>query len=163
MSRAKVSHVVRSLAMLVGTTALAVASFAALGGSASADSTQTFKNQWTKKCLDDSSAHGVRTFTCNGTSYQQWKVHVWGDQTRQLRSNSTGKCLDDSNLGLRTFNCWPGSDARSKFQSWYVHRWNDGTIQFKNQTTGRCLDDTGGKGLRAIKCYAGGSKYQSWY
>lgn len=162
MSRAKVPHVLRTLAMLIGTCVLGVGGFAAMAGSASADSTQTFKNQWTKKCLDDSN-YGVRTFTCNGTKFQQWIVHVWKDQTRQLRSNSTGKCLDDSSLGLRTFNCWPGSDSRSKFQSWYVHRWNDGTIQFRNQSTGRCLDDSSGSGLRTVKCYAGGSKYQSWY
>jgi hypothetical protein len=128
------------------------------------DVVNTFKNQATARCIDDSSA-GFRTWTCNSSANQQWNVHVWGDGTRQLKSQATGRCIDDSSAGFRTWTCWPGSNPSSANQSWYVTAWGDGTIQFKNQATGRCIDDSAA-GFRTWTCWPGSnpsSANQSWY
>lgn len=149
----------RNLALLIGVCVLGAGSLVLTAGSASADSVQTFKNQATKQCLDDS-GKGLRTITCNGKVTQKWNVHTFNDRTRQLKSKGTGRCLDDSSKGLRTFKCWPGSNPNSRFQSWFVKKFNDGTIRFQNQATKRCLDDSS-KGLRTFRCNT--TKFQSWF
>ncbi|MFF1615790.1 RICIN domain-containing protein [Amycolatopsis sp. NPDC058278] len=106
------------------TAAIAVtgvpAAFAASGKDSPAvvaDAVNTFKNQATGRCIDDSSA-GFRTWTCNTSTNQKWNVHIWGDGTRQLKNQATGRCIDDSSAGFRTWTCWPGSDPNSANQSW---------------------------------------------
>ncbi|GAA2629835.1 RICIN domain-containing protein [Streptomyces vastus] len=144
--------------------ALGTQAVAADAGGGTILAPQTFKNQVTARCMDDSD-RGFRTVGCHGRATQQWNVHVWNDGTRQLKNVATGRCIDDSSAGLRTWTCWPGSDSRSKNQSWYVHRWNDGSIQFKSQATSRCIDDSSA-GLRTWTCWPGSdsrSKNQSWF
>lgn len=156
--------VLRTLATLLGVCVIGAGSLMMTAGSASADSVQTFKNQATKRCLDDS-GKGLRTVGCNGKITQKWNVHVRGDKSRQLKSIGTGDCLDDSSKGLRSFGCHPGSSANTKFQSWRVVQFQDGTIRFQNKATARCLDDSS-KGLRTFKCHPGSSaasKFQSWF
>jgi hypothetical protein len=62
--------------------------------------------------LDDSTAFGndvLRGFSCNGLSYQQWRVSGNNDGTETFRNVATGRCLDDStafgNDVLRGFSC----------------------------------------------------------
>ncbi|MFF4791618.1 RICIN domain-containing protein [Streptomyces sp. NPDC001276] len=140
------------------TLTTAVLSLIMLGATtAHADTTQTFKNQATGRCLHaDVTVPSVYAVRCDGDSWQRWNVHVWADGTREIKHVMTGECLDDSNAyGLRKFPC-----NASKFQSWYIHRWNDGTIEVKNQATGRCLDDSNAYGTRTYPCNA--TEFQSW-
>ncbi|MFF4948462.1 ricin-type beta-trefoil lectin domain protein [Streptomyces chattanoogensis] len=121
------------------------------------DVVNTFRNQSSGDCLDVFGVrYGPTTVPCNGNVEQNWNVHVWADNTRELKSLSNGECLDDSDAyGLRIYPC-----NASPWQSWYVHRWNDGTIELKNQATGRCLGE-GDTGLWTYPCSS--SPYQSWY
>ncbi|MFF7727106.1 RICIN domain-containing protein [Streptomyces sp. NPDC008001] len=118
------------------------------------DAVQTFRNQATGKCMDDTN-NGFRTWSCNGSTPQKWSVHVWNDGTRQLRSANTGRCVEDTDNGFRTVgNC--GSNPE---QSWWVKVWADGTVRFQNQATLRCIDDSN-QGFRTWAC--NDSPYQSW-
>jgi hypothetical protein len=114
---------------------------------------QTFKNQATGHCMDDSS-NGWRAVGCNGTSHQAFDVKAWSDGTRELRNVYTGRCVDDSSNGFRTHAC-----NQSIWQSWTVKNWGDGTIRFQNQGTGRCIED-GGSGFRTASC--NDSQNESW-
>jgi hypothetical protein len=90
---------------------------------------------------------------------QQWWVHVWADNTRELKNASDLNCLDDSaTYHLRTYPC-----NASPCQSWYVQWWADGTIELKNQATGLCLDetDTYYMGVTETKP-CNGSPWQRW-
>ncbi|MGH3942591.1 MAG: RICIN domain-containing protein [Pseudonocardiaceae bacterium] len=53
-------------------------------------SVQTFRNENTGWCLDDSVEFGLRTYGCNYGPHQQWNVRAWADGTRQLRNVATG-------------------------------------------------------------------------
>ncbi|WP_228990485.1 RICIN domain-containing protein [Streptomyces sp. DH8] len=117
--------------------------------------TQTFRNQATGRCLDDTN-NGFRTWSCNGTNPQLWDVRVWGDGTRQLRNVNTQRCIEDSHAhGLRTV----GSCSSAAEQSWWIKVWDDGTVRFQNQATLRCIDDSS-LGLRTFAC--NNLEFQSW-
>ncbi|MGK5637127.1 RICIN domain-containing protein [Streptomyces sp. URMC 126] len=118
------------------------------------DVVQSFRNQATGRCIDDTN-QGFRTWSCNGSTPQKWSVHVWGDGTRQLRSVNTGRCVEDTDNGFRTV----GSCGSAPEQSWWVKVWGDGTVRFQNQATGRCIDDSN-QGFRTWAC--NDSPYQSW-
>ena len=68
-------------AMRAAFVAVAIAAFAVTLGSGptfaspsvpAADPIQTFQNQNTGRCIDDTNSGGFRTFPCNGTPAQQW-------------------------------------------------------------------------------------------
>ncbi|SHG81355.1 RICIN domain-containing protein [Streptoalloteichus hindustanus] len=121
-----------------------------------AEAVNTFRNQETGRCIDDSNAHGLRAFGCNNLDFQRFQVTVWKDKTREFKNLNTNRCIDDSAAhGLRAFGC-----NKSRFQSWWVTRWKDGTLEFRNQETGRCIDDSHPHGLRAFGCNK--SRFQSW-
>jgi hypothetical protein len=117
------------------------------------DVINTFRNQASGLCLDGGNSNLL--FTCNGTAWQQWNVHVWADGTRELRNVATGQCLDSVSMGVFTSPCDTSTD-----QSWYVLFWSDGTISLKNQYHGRCLEDNAGY---AITSNCNASPAQSWY
>ncbi|MFJ6700015.1 RICIN domain-containing protein [Streptomyces sp. NPDC091272] len=119
------------------------------------DAIQSFRNQATGRCLDDTDNGGFRAWSCNGSNPQKWSVHVWGDSTRQLRNVATGRCIEDTDNGFRTV----GACNSSPEQSWWVTVWGDGTVRFQNQLTGRCIDDSS-LGLRTWGC--NNTPYQSW-
>jgi archaellin len=132
--------------------ALAISS-AGVGTARASDTPPTiFKNVATGGCVDDSFAYGIRAFSCNGTTYQQW-VQVdasgnFGFNNRFLRNVATGRCLDDSAAGLRTLNC-----NYLDYQDWIPNS------DIRNRRTGNCLDDSA-IGLRMIPC--NGLNYQKW-
>ncbi|MET9415679.1 RICIN domain-containing protein [Streptomyces klenkii] len=150
----------RSMRTLLLGGSLAVTSLVATVPMASAapagaeDVVQSFRNQATGKCMDDTN-NGFRTWSCNGSTPQKWSVHVWGDGTRQLRSANTGRCVEDTDNGFRTV----GSCSSAPEQSWWVKVWADGTVRFQNQATLRCIDDSN-QGFRTWAC--NDSPYQSW-
>lgn len=120
-----------------------------------AASVQTFHNQATNACLDDSAAYGLRAAACTTSSTQKWSVSAVPNY-RMLKNVSTGRCVDDSlHYGLRAVSC-----NGLAYQQWFVKHWNDGTFRFQNHNTGRCIDDSG-KGLRPIACNS--TPYQSWF
>jgi Ricin-type beta-trefoil lectin domain-like len=123
---------------------------------AAVDPVWGYRNQATKRCLDDTPEGGFRIYACNGSNPQKWRVHTWRDGTVRFQNLRTGKCMDDSNLGFRTFAC-----NSTKFQSWYVKYWNDGTRRFQNQATKQCIDDSQDFALRTFSCNT--TKWQSWY
>ncbi|MEI7031547.1 RICIN domain-containing protein [Streptomyces pratensis] len=121
-----------------------------------AAATQSFRNQATNRCMDDTDS-GFRTWSCNGSRPQLWDVKVWGDGTRQLRNVNTGRCIEDSHTnGFRTV----GSCSSAAEQSWWVKVWGDGTVRFQNQVTLRCIDDSS-LGFRTFPC--NDLPYQSWF
>ncbi|MCX4846451.1 RICIN domain-containing protein [Streptomyces sp. NBC_00893] len=132
---------------------------AAGNGSASparaADATQSFRNQATGRCMDDTD-DGFRTWSCNGSNPQLWDVKVWDDGTRQLRNVNTGRCVEDSDNGFRTV----GTCGSTPEQSWWIKVWDDGTVRFQNQATLRCIDDSS-LGFRTWPC--NDAPYQSWF
>lgn len=136
-----------AIAMIAAGTSLVATS-----GTASADSVQVFHNGQSGFCLDDSddgNHFGLRVFPCNGTSYQQWNVHVWEDDTRQLKNVATQRCIggvqDRSNAQLTLGPC-----TSSEEMSWRIGYVPDGGIRFIPQAAGNfCLADYGGN-------YAGG-------
>jgi hypothetical protein len=110
------------------------------------DAIQTFQNQNTGRCIDDTN-QGFRTWGCNGTPPQSWRVHVFNDGTRRLQSVNTGRCIFDSNGGFRTVSPCDSSTN----QSWFIDRLPGGQIAFRNQATQRCIDDTN-QGFRTWSC-----------
>ncbi|GLZ33632.1 hypothetical protein Lesp02_58200 [Lentzea sp. NBRC 105346] len=127
------------------------------------DATETYQNQETLRCITEHL--GLHSDNCDPSdAYQYWNVHVWADNTRQIKGLVSGLCFDDSGPTFVTRPCWAPSDPRSRYQSWYVTRWNDGTIQLRNQATGRCIDDM--NSLHTAACYPGSdarSRLQSWF
>jgi hypothetical protein len=149
-----VSRSVRRQIVRIGSAALAALAIPSAGaGLARADDTPptVFKNEATGGCLGDSFAYGVRAFSCNGTTYQQW-VQVdagsFGFNNRFMRNVATGRCLDDSAAGLRTLNC-----NNLDYQVWIPNS------DIRNRHTGNCLDDSS-YGLRMVPC--NGLNYQKW-
>jgi hypothetical protein len=144
---------------------LAIGSAPAIAGSAvpavshraespAADVTQTFQNQNTGRCIDDTD-QGFRTFSCNGSPAQQWRVHVFNDGTRRLQNVNTGRCMFDSDGGFRTVSpCDAGTN-----QSWFIDH-PGGQVAFRNQATQRCIDDTD-QGFRTFSC--NGTGPQQWH
>ncbi|MEV5411584.1 RICIN domain-containing protein [Thermopolyspora sp. NPDC052614] len=113
----------------------------------------TFRNRATGRCLDDSGA-GLRSFPCNGLSFQKWNVTVDDFGHRTIQNQNTGRCLDDSGAGLRTFPC-----NGLTFQKWNVTHHANG-ITLANHETKRCVDDSN-VGLRSFPC--NGLNFQRWY
>jgi hypothetical protein len=115
------------------------------------------QNQNTGRCIDDSFAFGLRSFPCNGLSFQQWSVVGFQDGTIHLVNENTGRCIDDSlAFGLRSFPC-----NGLSFQGWFPGFFSDGTIDLQNQNTGRCIDDSLAFGLRSFPC--NGLSFQRWF
>ncbi|WP_240137905.1 helix-turn-helix domain-containing protein [Streptomyces sp. MUM 178J] len=107
-----------------------------------------FVSRATGRCLDDSLDEKLRTYKCNGMSYQWWTVHTLADGTHRLRNHATGRCLDDGSSGLRAVPC--GSHAPAS-QTWSVTVWDDESVEVRSGVTRRCLDDSG-SGLRTLAC-----------
>ncbi len=116
---------------------------------------QSFQNQATGRCIDDTD-NGFRTWSCNGSNAQKWNIISWNDGTRQLRSVNTARCMEDTDNGFRTVQ----TCNSSREQSWWVKVWNDGSIRFQNQATGRCIDDSS-LGFRTWAC--NDTAFQSWF
>jgi hypothetical protein len=146
---------------------LAIGSAPAIAGSAvpavshqaaapAADPVQTFQNQNTGRCIDDTN-QGFRTFPCNGSPAQRWSVHVFNDGTRRLQSANTGRCMFDSDTGFHTVS--PCDTSRN--QSWFIDHPAPGQIAFRNQATQRCIDDTDQGGFRTFSCNS--TRPQQWH
>lgn len=123
------------------------------------ESVRIFVSRATGRCLDDSLDKRLRSYDCNGMSYQRWTVHPFPDGTRQLRNHATGACLADGDTGLRAAPCSASSSAAAA-QSWTVTTWPDESVELRSKATGACLDDDGNAGLRARPCDRSG--HQKW-
>ena len=119
--------------------------------------TDPVKNVNTGRCIDDSFAYGLRSFGCNGLSYQVWQKLPNSTVTRwAIRNQNTGRCIDDSfAYGLRSFGC-----NGLNYQSWNIISTSNGGQVLKNDNTGRCIDDSFAYGLRSFGC--NGLNYQIW-
>jgi hypothetical protein len=124
------------------------------GGEVSPLAINTFRNQASKRCLDDSFAYGPRPYLCNGLDFQKWSVRVHDDLSREFRNVNTGRCLGAD----RTGQVYAGG-CGNRQTSWAITRWSDGTMQFQNMESDGCLMDT--VWLSATGCDA--SEEQSWY
>jgi hypothetical protein len=143
--------------MLLATTGAAGAAVASGNTAAdvtAADAVNTFESLGTFRCMDDSDL-GFRTFPCNGTPFQKWNVHVFGDGTRRLQNQATGRCVYDGHLGFSTQFC-----GSSENVSWGIIHHHEVRLTFVNQATGRCIDDSDDSGFRTTKC--NGGIYQDW-
>jgi hypothetical protein len=109
---------------------------------------RVFVSRETGRCLDDSLDERLRTYKCNGMSYQWWTVHTLADGSRRLRNHATGRCLDDGAAGLRAVRCGAGDSGP---QTWSVTTWTDESTEVRSRVTGACLDDSGA-GLRTLPC-----------
>jgi transcriptional regulator with XRE-family HTH domain len=110
------------------------------------DLVQPFINRATGRCLDHSLDHGLRTFACNGLSYQRWTVQALPDGTHHLRNHATGACLHDQGTKVRTGACDTTTSGK-----WSVRTLADESASLSNEATGSCLEDST-SGLRAAPC-----------
>ncbi|MFI9240473.1 helix-turn-helix domain-containing protein [Streptomyces sp. NPDC053079] len=120
------------------------------------DAVRIFVSRATGACLDHSLDKQLRSYACNGMSYQRWTVHPFPDGTRQLRNHATGACLAHDDAGLRVASC---SFAPSTAQSWSLTASSDESVEVRSKATGRCLAD-GVAGLQALSCDR--SQRQKW-
>ncbi len=124
------------------------------------DSTTVVKliNDYTGKCVDDSSAYGLRAIACKqGDGNQKWLLKVSSTspvQAQVLQDQSTGLCIDDSfSNGLRAIKC--NGDLN---QGWVVLY--DANFALQDDYTAYCMDDSAKYGLRAIACRQGDGNQQ---
>ncbi|MEU5346121.1 helix-turn-helix domain-containing protein [Streptomyces sp. NPDC020766] len=110
------------------------------------DTVQPFINRTTGRCLDHSLDHGLRTYACNGLSYQRWTVHALPDGTHYLRNHATGACLHDQGTKVRMGACATAASGK-----WNVRTWTDESTTLSNEATDACLEDST-SGLRATRC-----------
>ncbi|MEV6857426.1 helix-turn-helix domain-containing protein [Streptomyces microflavus] len=106
-----------------------------------------FVSRATGACLDHSLDQKLRTYACNGLSYQRWTVHKLPDGTHRLRNHATGACLDHAETGLRSVDC-----SASATQKWTFTTWPDDSVELRSAATAACLDDSVALGLRALPC-----------
>jgi hypothetical protein len=120
---------------------------------AQADYYESWQNYNTKGCIDDSFQYGLRSFSCNYSHYQHWRLLGAGGQ---LQNVATGRCMDDSfQYGLRSFPC-----NNLNYQNWTIASNVGVGIVWRNDNTGRCIDDSIWYGLRSFPCNY--SDYQRW-
>ncbi|MCM2424588.1 RICIN domain-containing protein [Streptomyces sp. RKAG337] len=119
------------------------------------DAVEHYGNMATGSCLDDSE-FGLRGYSCNGSNFQNWRVHVWNDATVQLRNVATGRCLYDDGGTLTTRGC-----DSSPQQSWTATHHRASSISLQSQATQECLDDSE-FGLRTLGCAGGKNDHQLW-
>lgn len=122
------------------------------------DPQQTFRNLFSGKCLYDSD-DGFRMAGCDSDDdHQKWVVHVWNDDTRELRNVATGRCLDHSTeFGLRTWPC-----NKTEWQSWYVSPGGTAGIALRNQATDLYLDAFIGSSKPGASPFDGLDDNHSW-
>ncbi|MGW0583908.1 RICIN domain-containing protein, partial [Streptomyces sp. NPDC002920] len=124
-------------------------------GAALTDRVRIFVSRATGACLDDSLDFGLRSYACNGMSYQRWTEHPFPDGTRRLRNHATGRCLHGDGAGLRTRSC-----STSTAQKWLLTAWYDESVEVRSKAAGSCLDDDTSAGLRFLPCDR--TKRQKW-
>ncbi|MFI1652490.1 helix-turn-helix domain-containing protein [Streptomyces avidinii] len=127
----------------------------ATGGPGPADTVRIFVSRRTGACLDHSLDKRLRTYPCNGMSYQRWTLHRQPDGALRLRNHATGACLAHSPDGLDTAAC-----TAAPSQKWAVTPWPDESVEVRSKATGACLDDSAEAGLRALPCTR--TDHQRW-
>ncbi|MGH3712764.1 MAG: RICIN domain-containing protein [Micromonosporaceae bacterium] len=126
-------------ALLAGTVAIAPgtaypATPRAGKGPAVATHVETYRNAYTRQCLDGAMDFAF-TSACSSTdSHQKWTVTVWSDGTVRLRNYGNSYCLDIGGVVYLNKYC-----NTSESQSWYVLRFSDGSIMLKNEYVRQCL------------------------
>jgi hypothetical protein len=123
-------------------------------GESAVPAINTFANQATGRCLDDSFAYNTRPHPCNGLDFQKWSVGYPGGDYRDFKNVNTGRCIGADNTSVSGGECRTSSQAM-----WILRRWNDGTFELRNVWSGLCLADVGR--LAVETCNA--STRQSWY
>ncbi|MCP2243629.1 Helix-turn-helix domain-containing protein [Lentzea aerocolonigenes] len=122
-------------------------------GLISAAGNRIFVSRATGACLDDSLDGGLRTFRCNGMSYQRWTPQAAGDGTYRLSNHATGACLDLSPTGLRSAAC-----AETDSQRWKITISQD-AAEVRSSVRDACLHDSSA-GLQLAPCDQ--SRNQQW-
>ncbi|WP_206308071.1 RICIN domain-containing protein, partial [Streptomyces rhizosphaericola] len=138
-----------------GTTGTVSGRTAAEGGPGAPNTSRIFVSRATGACLDHSLDHHLRTYACNGLSYQRWTAQKLPDGTHRLRNHATGACLDHGGTGLRAVDC-----SASATQKWSFTTWPDESAEVRSAAGAECLDDSVALGLRALPCT--GSTRQKW-
>ncbi|MFF8433730.1 helix-turn-helix domain-containing protein [Streptomyces bacillaris] len=138
-----------------GTTGTVSDRTAAEGGPGPSNTSRIFVSRATGACLDHSLDHHLRTYACNGLSYQRWTAQKLPDGTHRLRNHATGACLDHGGKGLRAVDC-----SASATQKWSFTTWPDESVEVRIAAGAECLDDSVALGLRALPCT--GSSRQKW-
>ncbi|RDV48634.1 hypothetical protein DDV98_27840 [Streptomyces sp. IB2014 011-12] len=128
---------------------------AEVGGPGPSRSARIFVSRTTGACLDHSLDQKLRTYACNGLSYQRWTVRKLPDGTHQLRNHATGACLSHGEEGLTAVDC-----SASVPQKWSFTTWPDDSVEVRSVATGACLDDSAAPGFRAQPCT--GTSRQQW-
>ncbi|GAA2241719.1 hypothetical protein GCM10010145_04730 [Streptomyces ruber] len=126
-------------------------------GSGAAPNVRVFTSRLDGYCLDDSLDFGLRTYSCNGMSYQRWTVDTYADGTARLRNHATGRCVDLADGGPRAAQCVTGAGGRS--QRWRLTTWNDASTEVRHQQEGVCLEESAA-GPRTRSCDRGSG--QRW-
>ncbi|WP_112489539.1 helix-turn-helix domain-containing protein [Streptomyces bacillaris] len=138
-----------------GTTGTVSDRTAAEGGPGPSNTSRIFVSRATGACLDHSLDHHLRTYACNGLSYQRWTAQKLPDGTHRLRNHATGACLDHGGKVLRAVDC-----SASATQKWSFTTWPDESVEVRSAAGAECRDDSVALGLRALPCT--GSSRQKW-
>ncbi len=128
---------------------------AAEGGPGPSNTSRIFVSRATGACLDHSLDHHLRTYACNGLSYQRWTAQKLPDGTHRLRNHATGACLDHGGKVLRAVDCSASATQKRSFTTW-----PDESVEVGSAAGAECLDDSVALGLRALPCT--GSSCQKW-
>lgn len=112
-----------------------------------AETSETYVNQATGRCLDSNHSRRVYTLDCNGGKHQRWIK-----RGKSLVNVATRFCLDSNSKGnVYTLACNGGN-----YQKWERR----GNKRLVNVATGLCLDsDRKGK-VYTLGC--NGGNYQNW-
>ncbi|MFD3697971.1 RICIN domain-containing protein [Streptomyces sp. NPDC058646] len=127
----------------------------ATGGPGPADTVRIVVSRRTGACLDHSVDKRLRTYPCNGMSYQRWTLHRQPDGALRLRNHATGACLAHGPDGLAT-----AARTAAPSQKWAVTPWPDESVEVRSKATGARLDDSAEAGLRALPCAR--TDHQRW-
>jgi len=159
--RSKCLAIAGVLALTGVSVALPSTAFAAAAGGGASTLESAILNVNTGGCIDDSFTYGLRSFPCNGLSYQDWTLTSQSDGSVTLKNANTGRCIDDSfAYHLRSFTC-----NNLNYQNWWVtpvYGLNGSFwFQLQNENTGGCIDDSFTYHLRSFACNL--LSYQGWH
>src|ERR1700680_2042999 len=150
--RSKCLAIAGVLALTGVSVALPSTAFAAAAGGGASTLESAILNVNTGGCIDDSFTYGLRSFPCNGLSYQDWTLTSQSDGSVTIKNANTGRCIDDSfAYHLRSFTC-----NNLNYQNWWVtpvYGLNGSFwFQLQNENTGGCIDDSFTYHLRSFGC-----------
>lgn len=112
------------------------------------------KNTATKRCVDDSARFGLRMFTCNNESFQEWRIDSFNSSNTIIRFQNlnTHACIQKFPQRLGTNACSTTVTAQRFFDSTFERNGHlEAWFQLTVSDFG-CLSDSTSLGLHSGNC-----------